>query len=1433
MAPKTSSKPQPAPYLGQKGPGGKVWAGDGWGWQSPATYTRLAGQGQLNTQRNPLQWVDNNLRWLGATTNSLNKGTKFVGLAGAIPIYQDSKGQFSTSTPAQRQVVHASTAQPLTNAALAVTNLGQRLLSGQPLKPQKPENTRVGQAILGLNREAAIGMGAKPVEQLDQSQRDLLSALPSSIATNAALGFVAPLRVGSAAFAGLATKVPFLSAGAQQVLARGLAWGATAGINEAASGILDDSTQGQAGDLLKAVGVPVPQAFLTTPEDDRISAGLKGIVPGIAFGEALGLPLGVGSKVAELAPNALRNLREQRVGADVIRARQEAVATGLQVPDGSGGYEFQADRTAAAAPAAPAAPAAGGVVDQPAAPPVEAAPAPSAAEAVAGDQGLVEAPAVPAEAMPDVAPAAPVAPELEPDAPVSYDPSLPELDVPAMALQRLDDQGLQAVAQGQGPVLDRLEGVLSQQQLPMPNPARSTEVAAAPTEALAEPSTPWREQWEALPNDQLLGLAHPAASPDLYERVQAMTGRDWGQLTRTDVLDGLSALQQEGTTVLPQRLGDGQVLADVGSLTVDPARMQFRSGVDPESGVVPGQEIQGGWDPTQEGTIKVWQDPSTGEQVLVDGHRRVEAARRLGIRTLPAEESLVPTADAARMEGAVTNIAGGTASPADAGAALRQMGVTDPAGLEAIGIPVEQGAPGMALARLPQGVNNWVEQGVLPEARAMAIGASGLDEKGMRSAARFSRTQAGQSLSDAEFAEVMALSGSRLGDDPLAKVGSIQQELDSTGSYYEGPLKLERETYDNGNFRTTVEVGTSALPADWLARRGIADPASVSKIRQTTLLRDYTLERLRELPPGDYALDALDEARARIYRRWFDGGKIAGIAEAESPALRGTSWTYRPQDDPKALINQPARAGKAPTAATFTELAGRARLVAAVKEQLPPELHPVLDQMKTQQGGPVALLLDQGAAEIGSGAIPEVVANRIKLQVEQGAAAAPAPAAGAAATAPTEAAAPGPMTAADRAALRQQLLAEAVANGEVRPSAQPLIPAPDAPAVDVPRAVADLEEQLRTTGTVAPDTPAARLLEEEARLEAEYSARDAVIQAEVQRARREAADFWKLSFDERVANGLIGEGWTTPTARQQVLESSGAPKGWDSVEPTEKPYFIELGGNASAAIKVENELLGIVQQVAGPDAVVRLQDRYRYSVKPAEWGGDGQKVGMTRGTYELMRDVVTINGILDGTKSQLLGTAYHEAFHRVQYGLLTPQEMKVLDSAFGLERINNYSQLSPQKVALLERQAVAFQNYATARRAGSDAMRENMLAQLESQLNTSGTTLGEGAKKMIVQVAQAFEKLADFIDRVKNFAQGNGFQTVDDIFERVYSGQIAKQRAFDSALELLTPNQVERAKTLQRWRKDNRAPVQDIAQRVSDLDAQIESLKAKATAGGC
>jgi hypothetical protein len=74
---------------------------------------------------------------------------------------------------------------------------------------------------------------------------------------------------------------------------------------------------------------------------------------------------------------------------------------------------------------------------------------------------------------------------------------------------------------------------------------------------------------------------------------------------------------------------------------------------------------------------------------------------------------------------------------------------------------------------------------------------------------------------------------------------------------------------------------------------------------------------------------------------------------------------------------------------------------------------------------------------------------------------------------------------------------------------------------------------------------------------------------------------------------------------------------------------------------------------------------------------------------------------------------------------------------------------------------------------------------------------------------------------------------VDDLFDRAYRGEISRQRAFDSALELVTPDQARRFKTLERWMTDNKAPVQDISAAISRVDQRIDALKNKALAGGC
>ena len=143
---------------------------------------------------------------------------------------------------------------------------------------------------------------------------------------------------------------------------------------------------------------------------------------------------------------------------------------------------------------------------------------------------------------------------------------------------------------------------------------------------------------------------------------------------------------------------------------------------------------------------------------------------------------------------------------------------------------------------------------------------------------------------------------------------------------------------------------------------------------------------------------------------------------------------------------------------------------------------------------------------------------------------------------------------------------------------------------------------------------------------------------------------------------------------------------------------------------------------------------------------------------------------------------------------------------------------------------VAFQNYAQVRDMGSDLATRQVVTDVV--LAMPDWTPSQVSKAAIT-VMKAFDKVLDLIERVTNYAKGNGFQTIDDLFERVYSGEIARTRAFDNALNLLEPDQTARAKRLDAWSKDNSLPGKDIDAMLSTLDTQIEALKAKATAGGC
>ena len=302
-------------------------------------------------------------------------------------------------------------------------------------------------------------------------------------------------------------------------------------------------------------------------------------------------------------------------------------------------------------------------------------------------------------------------------------------------------------------VIEGVENTLSRPGSGTNLPLKQGNVTA-PTDSLVPSDIPYSDQLGKVPTDNLLSLSNPENSPQLAQKITEITGKEFNQFDRLDVIKGVKAFEQEGVSVMPNRLMGGQSLR-VDEISVDPARFQYKGGID-DTGVQKGGSLEGvdKWNTNMEGRSLVWEDPADGKTFIVEGHNRLQKAKELGIPSLNVDYLTAAEPGGARAQGALSNIAAGSGTPFDAAKFFKSAGINDPSEVANLGVPLKSGMAtrGLALSKLPSNIFQDAVDGTLTQGRAIALGGSGLDEAGMQTAYKALKDR---DITDATFTEVI------------------------------------------------------------------------------------------------------------------------------------------------------------------------------------------------------------------------------------------------------------------------------------------------------------------------------------------------------------------------------------------------------------------------------------------------------------------------------------------------------------------------------------------------------------------------------------------------------------------------------------------------------------------------------------------------------
>lgn len=246
----------------------------------------------------------------------------------------------------------------------------------------------------------------------------------------------------------------------------------------------------------------------------------------------------------------------------------------------------------------------------------------------------------------------------------------------------------------------------------------------------------------------------------------------------------------------------------ISDIQVDPRRFQFKSKAIGKGGTTEDLREVEQFDPEKAGVISVWRDPKDGNLYVVNGHHRLELAKRAGYDgPLLTQELKAADAKEARLKGALINIAEGRGEPIDAAKIFRE-GNMKPEDLKKFGISTQTtlSKQGLSLSKLSEPIFEMAATGDLPEGKAAVIGEMLSNPAQQKSAVELLQKadKRGKHLTDQEFREALRLQVQRapmerrteatlFGD--IESERSLALELGEISSYIKSQLSSEKRLF--------------------------------------------------------------------------------------------------------------------------------------------------------------------------------------------------------------------------------------------------------------------------------------------------------------------------------------------------------------------------------------------------------------------------------------------------------------------------------------------------------------------------------------------------------------------------------------------------------------------------------------------------------------